>query len=508
MIFFFKQKTAYEIKECDWSSDVCSSDLEGKLKESNNKYQIPESIRQNADAIDKALENIKICDPAVGSGAFPVGVMNEIVKLRKLLTPFVKNKDKRTAYYFKANAIQNSIYGVDIDAGAVEIAKLRLWLSMVVDESNITQIDPLPNLEYKIVRGNSLINIPFDSARDVNLENEIQQLAKHYYTMTDKEEKQKQKEIIDSKIQQLLASASEWANYKIDFDFRLYFHEVFNEKGGFDVVIGNPPYVNIYSIEEKQKKIFKKIFTTAFKKYDLYVLFFEKGLQILRNKCNLNYISSNKYFSQPYGQKLRELILKNKLIEIVNFRFNVFKATVDTAITQIAKDQSSNKIKIMDIKDQESFYNFLKFENRIILNLDFIKNLPENLFRIEVSNKDISIIEKIQSKSIEFSEICYINYGCRLVSKNGKNKKNDYIFDKNLDGSLKAFIEGSDIRKFKILSHRFVDYKPQEHYLSLSPELFESKKLVSKDVVGKDGISVALDSFGFYDDHTTINAVK
>ena len=275
----------------------------GKLKQTANKQTIPESIRQNAEAIDAALENIKICDPAVGSGAFPVGIMNEIVKLRKLLTPFIVSQasslrnSERSAYRFKSNAIQNSIYGVDIDAGAVEIAKLRLWLSMVVDEERIDTIEPLPNLEYKIVQGNSLINMPDGSLRNGDLENEIERLTKNYYTITDKQKKQEQKEIIDNKIHQLLASASEFSGYNIDFDFKLFFHEVWNEKDGFDVVIGNPPYVNIYSIDEKQKKVFKKIFTTAFKKFDLYVLFFEKGIQILGNRCNINYITSNKYFS-------------------------------------------------------------------------------------------------------------------------------------------------------------------------------------------------------------------
>ena len=205
---------------------------------------------------------------------------------------------------------------------------------------------------------------------------------------------------------------------------------------------------------------------------------------------------------------MRELFLRNKIIELVNFRFNVFKATVDTAITQIAKDKHNSEIKIMEIKDEESFHNFLKFENRVNLKLDFIKKIPENLFRIEVTEKDISIIDRIQSKSTEFSKICYINYGCRLVSKNGNKKKSDFIFEKNPTGSFKKFIEGSDIRKYKILSYRYVDYLPGEHYLSLFPELFESNKLVSKDIVGKDGISVAFDSAGYYDDHTTINAVR
>lgn len=120
-------------------------------------YKLPESVRKNAELIDKKLEDIRICDPAVGSGAFPVGMMNEIVRTRNALTSYIKNKKNRTIYDFKRHAIQNSLYGVDIDLGAVEIAKLRLWLSLVVDEADRKTIQPLPNLDYKIMQGNSLL---------------------------------------------------------------------------------------------------------------------------------------------------------------------------------------------------------------------------------------------------------------------------------------------------------------------------------------------------------------
>ena len=121
------------------------------------KYKLPESIRNNAFEIDKKLADIKICDPAIGSGAFPVGMMNEIVRARESLTSFI-NKPHRTVYEFKRHAIQECLYGVDIDPGAVEIAKLRLWLSLVVDEDDINQIRPLPNLDYKIMQGDSLVD--------------------------------------------------------------------------------------------------------------------------------------------------------------------------------------------------------------------------------------------------------------------------------------------------------------------------------------------------------------
>jgi len=119
------------------------------------KYQVDESIRKNARLLDEKLETIKICDLAIGSGAYPVGMMHEIVKARNVLETYLKTG--KAAYDFKRHCIQESIYGVDIDPGAIEIAKLRLWLSLVVDEENYLDIKPLPNLDYKIMQGNSLI---------------------------------------------------------------------------------------------------------------------------------------------------------------------------------------------------------------------------------------------------------------------------------------------------------------------------------------------------------------
>lgn len=119
-------------------------------------FQLPEDVRSHAKQIDEALKEIKVCDPAVGSGAFLVGMMAEIIRLRNTLTSYLENGD-RSIYGFKHHAIQNSLYGVDIDPGAIEIAKLRLWLSLIVDEQDIRQIKPLPNLDYKIMQGNSLL---------------------------------------------------------------------------------------------------------------------------------------------------------------------------------------------------------------------------------------------------------------------------------------------------------------------------------------------------------------
>ena len=141
-------------------------------------FKLPENIRKNAEIIDEALKNIRVCDPAIGSGAFPVGMMNEIIRARNALTPYLSlqgeetTKQSRTIYNFKRHAIQNCLYGVDIDPGACEIAKLRLWLSLIVDEEDIKQIKPLPNLDYKIMQGNSLISEFMGVDLDANKESD------------------------------------------------------------------------------------------------------------------------------------------------------------------------------------------------------------------------------------------------------------------------------------------------------------------------------------------------
>src|SRR3990170_1528516 len=127
-------------------------EIKGKETETYS-HKLPESIRKNAKLIDEKLADILICDPAVGSGAFPVGMMHEIVSTRNILSIFLKDKT-RTIYKFK-----HFFFFFFIDPGVVEIAKLRLWLSLVVDEDDITNIKPLPNLDYKIVCGNSLLGV-------------------------------------------------------------------------------------------------------------------------------------------------------------------------------------------------------------------------------------------------------------------------------------------------------------------------------------------------------------
>jgi type I restriction-modification system DNA methylase subunit len=138
------------------------ADFEATETKAHADKRLPEAIGRNGARLDDLLATIAVCDPAIGSGAFVVGMMHEIVRARMALAPSLEKMSSsspshRSAYAFKRHAIQHSLYGVDEDPGAVEIAKLRLWLSMVVDETEIGDIQPLPNLDYKIMQGNSLL---------------------------------------------------------------------------------------------------------------------------------------------------------------------------------------------------------------------------------------------------------------------------------------------------------------------------------------------------------------
>lgn len=294
-------------------------------------WKLPESIRNQAERIDRALADIKICDPAIGSGAFPVGMLHEIVRARVTLTTYLPDDPKRTAYHFKRHAIQESIYGVDIDCGAVDIAKLRLWLSLVVDEDDFLSIKPLPNLDYKIVCGNSLFGVEHNVLND-HLFKELETLKERFFLEINPRQKKEEKTSIERLIRQLTENDGR-------FDFEIYFSEVFHKQRGFDIVIANPPYVRQESI-----KAFKPQLKEAFGNFycgtaDLYTYFYKRGLEILKPVGHLCFIAPNKFMRTGYGKNTRALLAGEATPEIViDFRdLPIFDATTYPSILLIEK---------------------------------------------------------------------------------------------------------------------------------------------------------------------------
>jgi len=323
------------------------------------KSELPKSIETHARQIDEKLAEITICDPAVGSGAFPVGMMTEIVRCRCALSPYFNDVQERTPYHFKRHAIQKCLYGADIDVGAVEIAKLRLWLSLVVDEEQKTQIKPLPNLDFKIVTGNSLLGVQ-KNLFNVSLFNRLEELKPRYFDESDMTRKDTRRQEIESLIRQL-------TNGKEMFDFEIYFSEVFHLKGGFDIAIANPPYVSHDQITE-DKSMLRRNFKSYSPFADLYCYFIERALMLLCPNGTLSFITSNSYLKAEYGDRLRSLLSERMVIrQVLNLeRSQVFSdAIVNVAILIAEKRGSSDEKKSDYAIVNNSAWNSGSFEELI-----------------------------------------------------------------------------------------------------------------------------------------------
>jgi len=306
----------------------------GEIKETKYEHEIPESIVENAETIYKLLDEIKICDPAVGSGAFPIGMLHEIVKLKQLLSVYL-GKDVNT-YDLKRYVIENSLYGVDIDPGAVEICKLRFWLSLIVDEEDFENIKPLPNLDYKIICGNSLLKVEVDLFNQSAFD-ELEELKERYFNETNPLEKQKLKKEIDDLIFKITKGHKE-------FDFEVYFSEVFHQKKGFDIVIGNPPYIKEYT----NRKAFDGLRSSPYYqgKMDIWYFFTCIGIDLLKDKGILTFIAQNNWITNYGASKMRNKVVKEcKIIQLLDFGpyFIFGSSDIQTMIMIFQKSSEPNE---------------------------------------------------------------------------------------------------------------------------------------------------------------------
>lgn len=521
---------------------------------------------QKRNIISK-LEKLKILDPACGSGAFPMGILHRIVWILKKIDPqnllwfesFInsfpailqpdvrkKYKNENLDYLRKLGVILNSIYGIDIQPIAVQIAKLRCFLSLIIEQKTNQNKDDnfgikiLPNLEFKFVSANTLINapeLPYETDKlDIVLE-DFANNTRNYFSANDLEKTQSKskiegnisqivdfhhreiKRLIDQKlkkekegkktssaqIEQTNEMNEVWNSFgnifkekTVDFFQTKFFFPEITE--GFDIVIGNPPYVNVEKIDKSIKNNISQ-FKTAYQKYDLYVLFYEKALNLLKENGILNFITSNKFLSQAYGLKIRQEFLKNQIHQIVNFNYDIFEsATVRTCIFQLSKNlaQKDHAIKVIDInsaKDKKKF----EFKKYVEVPQHTFQETEENNFRINLSKDKIILLKKIQKNTLQVFDICSVNYGLRPSSEKLNLKKEDFIFAENPNKTFKKYFEGKDMGYWLIDKSSFLDYNPDVMYNAMFAELFENEKLVGLRTLSDIGkLRFIYDDAGMY----------
>ena len=422
-------------------------------------FQLPESIRKKAKKIDEKLSSIKVCDPAIGSGAFPVGMMSEIVRARSVLNTFIQD-NSRSAYHFKRQCIENSLYGVDIDSGAVEIAKLRLWLSLVVDEDDIKQIKPLPNLDYKIVCGNSLLGLPHDMLLDDEISIQLEEKKKQYFGTTIPSEKNKIRSEIDGLFSKMMENIKKYDSKAthITFDFHTHFSEVFHEKNGFDVVIANPPYVRQESIKALKPDLAKTFAKFYCGTADLYTYFYKRGIDLLNRGAHLCFIAPNKFMRASYGKNTRQLLAKEVTPrQIIDFGdLPIFDATTYPSIILVEKrtpdtNDLVNTATFTDIAQIEKPEQTLK-EIGFALSPAALKAEGWTLVRPEV----LALMDKLRKAGKPLGE--YVNGRFYRGILTGLNEA--FVIDEDTRKKLiaedpksaeliKPWLRGRDIKKWK-----------------------------------------------------------
>jgi len=550
----------------------------------NIVYKIPESIRKNANQLDKALADVLICDPAIGSGAFPVGLMTEIVNARfilyKLSNPQKTNEldeNEEVVYNLKRHCIQHSIYGVDVDNSAIDIAKLRLWLSLVVDEHDYSKIKPLPNLDYKIVCGNSLLSI------EKNLFNNdkihlLEKKKDDFFICSDRKQKHDLKEEIENLFDEI-------TDGKKQFDFKIYFSEVFRKQesaeikiinaqidalnkqieainkalqlkgdqqivklklvtalqqisiieieitkieksisniygeissvgnniarepqnfdyqisainnninrlnnkiaelnnqlqknsngkeGGFDIVIGNPPYIQLQKNGGQLAKLYEnQKFDTFARTGDIYCLFYENGIRLSSFNGLVCLITSHKWMRAGYGEKLRRFFIeKTNPVKLIDFGgYQVFdSATVDVNILLVQKNTDKKEksefgacLINKDYTKQTPLEIYFE-KNKIVL-----KNLSSDVWTVS-DNKTQLIKQQIEKVGTPLKDWYIKIYRGVLTGFNDafiidENKKNELInFDSENAKVIKPIVSGKDVKKYGYnLANRYIIFFP------------------------------------------------
>ena len=520
-------------------------------------HKLPRSvcIPENAALIDQKLSAITVCDPAVGSGAFPVGMMNEIVRARRVLSLYLSDKT-RNDYEYKRHCIEHSLYGVDIDSGAVEIAKLRLWLSLVVDETDIKNIKPLPNLDYRIMQGNSLLTkfmgISFDAEEPRNsaplmfkdktdeLIEMFQQKKEEFLNESNVSRKAKLKdrveillvEIFETKLRaykadyfkrlenienkyavlpnqkdrdEMIKKEKEKLRKRSGFDpdaakrqlkefssdrrikpfflWNLYFSEVFHHKGGFNVTIGNPPYVRADSgkrhLELRQSIQDSNQYETLWEKWDLYIPFIERSYKLLKQGGISTMIVSDAYCHSKYAQKSQKWFLQNSRILRLDFfsKIKIFDAAVRNVTYLFQKADGSHQRPERRVHDPE--FGVVKS-----LSTDEQCQLTYRAFFPEDAD-----FQQFSAPTVSLNKICYISVGMVVHAdekrEQGAFELKNLVADEKDKRHPKPFVEGKHLERWLPAENKWLEWGTKR-----APDLFRRPTFPAMYEVGEKLISV------------------
>ena len=566
------------------------------------------------DAIVRTISELKILDPAVGSGAFPMGMLHKLTLALRRLDPDntrwealqkqlageraaaafnTQNQQERDAelteisgtferyrdsdFGRKLYLIQNSIFGVDIQSVACQIAKLRFFISLTIEQEPDKDADnfgikPLPNLETRFVAADTLIGLDISETEGLFQDDTVQQLLQEIDAIREKfflannrtqkreleeqeeddrahlenelkrqrtewieiqqreierkiarlpnpeqrEQLREQEQIIYEKRKEKFDASFEdarkiaqWKPYDQNAKADWFAPEwMFGVADGFDVVIGNPPYINIENLPIETKDYLFNNYRACQGRTDIYIAFLEKSITILSANGIMGFILPYAFAMQKYGEKMRQILIENHTIrEIVDASsYRIFEnAVVYNIILTVGNHKVQDQAKVRLHHSNADFDT--RGGEEFLIDQHAFAELKDSRFETNlIVFENLKVKEKIWESAVRFDQICLIAYGARLNHRSKKLGKDHYISQLPASGS-KQFCEGKSIERYSFSQEGWLNYAPNEHYNPMFPELFENKKLMFIRIV-KEQLRFAYDDEGFYNSHTVINCVR
>lgn len=457
---------------------------------------LSEELGAHTNHILGKLNALKILDPACGSGAFPIGMLQKLVALKSQLSQMSKDSTAKDIYDLKLETILNSIYGCDIQPMAVELSRLRCWLSLIIDETVDKKkenwgIKTLPNFDFKFVCGDSTIALTekeqttgnvFDKNYDeiLKIKDELKSIRQKYFNAKTK----KIKEEIRKKDEELFTHLVNLTKINPSFSFNAsriisfqpyqigkatFFDPewMFGITDSFDILIGNPPFVEHKKLKAFRENIKNQNYATHSGSADLYVYFYERSIKLLKPKGILAFISSNKFFKTNYGAKLREYLTEFQTISIVDFTdYHVFDALVASCVYLLLKVKPSNDFIFVNVKEDfqnQNVFSYLE-ENKII----YPSALLEEKYWQFDDLENYNLKTKIENAAPKISQIKTISIYRGVTTGfndafiiDDKDKAQFLENDPNLLEVIKPLLQGRDIKKWSYTSqNKFLLFIP------------------------------------------------
>jgi adenine-specific DNA-methyltransferase len=509
----------------------------------------PEQVDQLIGAIDA----VKILDPACGSGAFPMGILQRLVFILSKLDPnnakweqrqiqrvreAMRAADKIEDHKFRDNTlhdleaqianieeafarnqldygrklflIENCIYGVDIQPIAIQIAKLRFFISLIINQGIRNDADnlgirPLPNLETKFVAANTLLTVEKppqgvlqnESLRTVidQKERELKSVRERHFTARTTKRKEKYRKE-DARLRREIGDLLERDNWSPETTKRLvawnpydqnatadFFDSewMFELRQGFHIVIGNPPYVLLQSLELEEKVLDWLLarYTSAQYKVDTYHLFIERGLSLLDSTGILSYITPNTFLKNKHTNKLRELLVKKtKLLSILMFYVRVFEEqAVDNVVfvcsRSASKDLVDHEIKVHDIRTRNFLDEVLQFR----LYQQSAIRPSDYSFELDVTESAAKVIRRMEANTIPLGAICGAYFGIQTYDRTA------FVASTQKKKSFKPVIDGGNIVRYRIKpSTEFIDFRPENIKSGGNSEIYAKERVVVRQI--------------------------